>query len=157
MDHNAHLELLCPYGDSGPIHKFIEKKGEGIHHLCFKVPNVEDDLEVLDVIKMYLEDIDANKQYFSDSLEALKTGDNQEVDLLITDIFMPKMNGLEFISAYREKRPDCKIIAISAGGETGGFVKSLVLDEALAQGANSAIKKPFLQEDLINEIKRLFS
>ncbi len=41
MDENAHLELLCPYGENGPIHKFLEKKGEGIHHLCFKVPDVE--------------------------------------------------------------------------------------------------------------------
>lgn len=41
MDENAHLELLCPFGESGPIHKFLEKKGEGIHHLCFKVPDVE--------------------------------------------------------------------------------------------------------------------
>ncbi|MBK22394.1 MAG: methylmalonyl-CoA epimerase [Halobacteriovorax sp.] len=41
MDKNANLELLCPYGDDGPIHKFIEKKGEGIHHLCFKVPDVK--------------------------------------------------------------------------------------------------------------------
>lgn len=41
MDENAHLELLCPFGESGPIHKFLEKKGEGIHHLCFKVSDVE--------------------------------------------------------------------------------------------------------------------
>lgn len=41
IDENAHIELLCPYGEDGPIHKYIEKKGEGIHHLCFKVPDVE--------------------------------------------------------------------------------------------------------------------
>ncbi len=41
MDENAHLELLCPHGESGPIHKYLEKKGEGIHHLCFKVPDIE--------------------------------------------------------------------------------------------------------------------
>jgi methylmalonyl-CoA epimerase len=40
IDANAHIELLCPHGDSGPIHKYIEKKGEGIHHLCFKVKDV---------------------------------------------------------------------------------------------------------------------
>ena len=40
IDKNAHLELLCPHGDSGPIHKYIEKKGEGIHHLCFQVQDV---------------------------------------------------------------------------------------------------------------------
>lgn len=117
---------------------------------------VEDDKEVLEVIKMYLEDIEASKHYFLDSLEALKAIDDLEVDLLITDIFMPNLNGLEFISAFKEKKPDCKIIAISAGGETGGFVKSLVLDEALAQGAHVALKKPFVQEDLFTEIKRLF-
>ncbi|MDD0852211.1 methylmalonyl-CoA epimerase [Halobacteriovorax sp. GB3] len=41
MDENAHLELLCPYGEDGPIHKYLAKKGEGIHHMCFKVPDVE--------------------------------------------------------------------------------------------------------------------
>ncbi|OUR97020.1 methylmalonyl-CoA epimerase [Halobacteriovorax marinus] len=41
MDENAHLELLCPHGESGPIHKYLEKKGEGIHHLCFKVLDIE--------------------------------------------------------------------------------------------------------------------
>ena len=40
IDQNAHLELLCPLNNEGPIQKFIEKKGEGIHHLCFKVPDV---------------------------------------------------------------------------------------------------------------------
>jgi methylmalonyl-CoA/ethylmalonyl-CoA epimerase len=40
IDQHAHLELLTPFGDSGPIHKFLEKKGEGIHHLCFKVDDV---------------------------------------------------------------------------------------------------------------------
>ncbi len=40
VDHNAHIELLEPYGESGPIHKYLEKKGPGIHHICFKVPDV---------------------------------------------------------------------------------------------------------------------
>lgn len=40
IDQNSHLELLCPHGESGPIHKYLEKKGEGIHHLCFKVQDV---------------------------------------------------------------------------------------------------------------------
>ncbi len=118
---------------------------------------LEDDSEVLDVIKLYLEDIKADKHFFLDSHEALEVAEKKKVDLLITDIFMPKMNGLEVISTFREKHPECKIIAISAGGESGGFVKSLVLDEALTQGASCAIKKPFLQADLICEIERLFT
>jgi len=41
IDQQAHLELLTPFGESGPIHKFLETKGEGIHHLCFLVKDVE--------------------------------------------------------------------------------------------------------------------
>lgn len=41
VDQNAHIELLEPTSESSAIHKFIESKGEGIHHLCFKVPDVE--------------------------------------------------------------------------------------------------------------------
>lgn len=40
IDENAHIELLEPTSLESTIHKFIESKGEGIHHLCFKVPDV---------------------------------------------------------------------------------------------------------------------
>jgi methylmalonyl-CoA/ethylmalonyl-CoA epimerase len=41
IDQNAHIELLQPTSEDSTIHKFIESKGEGIHHLCFKVPDVK--------------------------------------------------------------------------------------------------------------------
>jgi methylmalonyl-CoA epimerase len=41
IDENAQLELLGVYGEEGPILSFLEKKGPGIHHLCFKVPDIE--------------------------------------------------------------------------------------------------------------------
>ena len=40
VDVNAHIELLEPTSPESTIHKFIETKGEGIHHLCFKVNDV---------------------------------------------------------------------------------------------------------------------
>lgn len=40
IDENAHIELLEPYGEDGPIHKYIKKKGPGVHHLCFRVKDV---------------------------------------------------------------------------------------------------------------------
>jgi methylmalonyl-CoA epimerase len=41
MDQHARLELLMPINGQGPIHQYIEKKGEGIHHLCFRVADIE--------------------------------------------------------------------------------------------------------------------
>ncbi|MDD4976690.1 MAG: methylmalonyl-CoA epimerase [Bacteriovorax sp.] len=40
IDEHAHVELICPLNGEGPVQKFIEKNGEGIHHLCFKVPDI---------------------------------------------------------------------------------------------------------------------
>ncbi|MEK6375876.1 MAG: methylmalonyl-CoA epimerase [Acidobacteriota bacterium] len=41
---DANLELLEPTGADSPIAKFIEKRGEGIHHICLQVTNLEEHL-----------------------------------------------------------------------------------------------------------------
>jgi methylmalonyl-CoA/ethylmalonyl-CoA epimerase len=41
---DSNLELLEPTGPESPIAKFIEKRGEGIHHLCFRVDDIEEHL-----------------------------------------------------------------------------------------------------------------
>lgn len=41
---NTKLELICPLGEDSPVEKFIQKKGEGIHHICFQVDNIEEAL-----------------------------------------------------------------------------------------------------------------
>ncbi|MFG1483778.1 methylmalonyl-CoA epimerase [Halobacteriovorax sp. RZ-2] len=40
IDENAHVELLEPINGQGPIAKYLEKKGPGIHHMCYRVPDV---------------------------------------------------------------------------------------------------------------------
>ena len=44
---DANLELLEPLHDGSPIAKFIEKRGEGIHHICLRVDRIEDHLQKL--------------------------------------------------------------------------------------------------------------
>lgn len=41
------IELLEPLGENSPISKFLEKRGEGIHHVCFIVDDIEAALERL--------------------------------------------------------------------------------------------------------------
>ena len=41
------IELLEPIGENSPVYKFLEKRGEGIHHICFKVDDIESALERL--------------------------------------------------------------------------------------------------------------
>src|SRR5262249_62379231 len=40
-DGETHVELLEPLGGEGPIAQFLEKRGEGVHHLCFEVDDIE--------------------------------------------------------------------------------------------------------------------
>ncbi|MGZ5442003.1 MAG: methylmalonyl-CoA epimerase [Thermoanaerobaculia bacterium] len=44
---DAHLELLEPTGPDSTVAKFIEKRGEGIHHICLRVDDIETHLENL--------------------------------------------------------------------------------------------------------------
>jgi methylmalonyl-CoA epimerase len=41
------IELLEPLGEESPISKFLEKRGEGIHHICFYVEDIEEALRRL--------------------------------------------------------------------------------------------------------------
>lgn len=41
---DSNLELLEPTTPDSPVAKFIEKRGEGIHHLCFRVDDIEEQL-----------------------------------------------------------------------------------------------------------------
>lgn len=41
------IELIHPLNGEGPVQKYIEKKGGGLHHICFKTDDIEDDMERL--------------------------------------------------------------------------------------------------------------
>jgi DNA-binding response OmpR family regulator len=78
----------------------------------------------------------------------------QRPDLVITDILMPEVDGLETIRSLRREVPSPKIIAMSGGGETG---KLQYLSEARKFGANIALSKPFEPAVLATEVERLLT
>lgn len=41
---NSKIEIIAPLGVNSTVQKFIQKKGEGLHHICFKVPSVKAEL-----------------------------------------------------------------------------------------------------------------
>ena len=75
-------------------------------------------------------------------------------DLVITDILMPEVDGLEIIRSLRREFPQVKIIAMSGGGETG---KLQYLPEAREFGADIALSKPFDPAVLTAEVERLLA
>lgn len=65
-------------------------------------------------------------------------------DLVVTDMFMPELDGIELVIAIRRERPDAPIIAMSGGG--GGMSPELTLRTALSLGASAALPKPLPRE-----------
>lgn len=75
-----------------------------------------------------------------DGVEALRMAQGLELDLVITDINMPKMDGIEVILALAERNPGLPVIAISGGGR---MPKELLLASAGVLGAVTTLPKPF--------------
>jgi DNA-binding response OmpR family regulator len=69
----------------------------------------------------------------------------QHADVIITDIVMPDMEGLELIRALRLADPEVKIIAMSGSGQG----PASYLDLALKFGARQVLPKPFTRDSLI--------
>lgn len=44
---NVKLELMAPIGNKGTLARFLEKRGEGIHHICFEVDDIDAAIESL--------------------------------------------------------------------------------------------------------------
>jgi two-component system chemotaxis response regulator CheY len=77
-----------------------------------------------------------------DGIEGLNALAGNKVDLILSDINMPNMDGLEFIKAVRANGNAVPIVMITTeGGED-------ILKEAMSSGASDSIKKPFTPDQL---------
>jgi two-component system chemotaxis response regulator CheY len=77
-----------------------------------------------------------------------------DIDLIITDVYMPKKSGLELVVELKEEYKDIKIIVLSDGGKNN-FSNDLGVCEAL--GATHFIKKDFIIDRLLKLIDEVFS
>jgi CheY-like chemotaxis protein len=80
--------------------------------------------------------------------EAVRVCQKRTVDLVITDLAMPDMDGLELIRSLRKSHPELLILAMS-GTFTGHFLKI-----ATTLGAVGTLEKPFKQSDLLAMIDK---
>lgn len=84
-----------------------------------------------------------------DGEEAMKLVEIGPIDLVMTDLKMPKMDGIELTRAIRAIKPDLPIIVYS------GYLFIDTAPEALKAGANEYITKPFLQTKIKQVVERL--
>jgi DNA-binding NtrC family response regulator len=84
----------------------------------------------------------------SSSEAALATIDEKSYDLIITDIILPGINGIQLLKACREKNPGIRFIIITA------FASIETAVEAIRTGAFDYLVKPILHQEIKETIKK---
>lgn len=112
----------------------------------FKILLVEDEIQMSMVIEMELEHEGYEVDIAHDGMEALGKAENAEYELILLDIMIPNLNGVEVCKRIREFS-DVPIIMLTAKGEIHD--KVLGLDA----GANDYLTKPFAIEELLARIR----
>lgn len=106
---------------------------------------IDDDASMLEVLQQRLETEGYDVETAQNGVQALQLIRSCAYDLVITDIVMPDMDGIELIRALREEDPDAKIIAISGGGKVSSQHYLHLADRL---GADCVLAKPFVWQDL---------
>ncbi len=109
---------------------------------------IDDEQQILNSISLYFSEYDVVTA--SDGKEGLKIFESMKPDLIITDIIMPKVEGIEFILTLKEKNVSVPIIVMS-----GRTIGREYLDMAIELGAFEKLEKPFKLEELKKLIVKL--
>lgn len=113
---------------------------------------VDDQPEVRDVISVILNTYGYQTIEACDGCEARALYEANHIDLVITDIFMPKKDGFSLIEELKKDDPEAKIIAMSGG--TGSDCPHC-LNWATSLGVSGTFIKPFNHLNFMNTIKRV--
>lgn len=107
-----------------------------------KVLIIDDEAGLRDLMTRLFEDTGYEVSSAPDGASGLRTAKNGEYDLVILDMSLPKMSGLEVLEGIKEDYPDLPVIMITAYGSTQTAI------EAMRLGAYDFVAKPFDLDEL---------
>jgi len=112
-----------------------------------KVLVVEDELNILTYLKKGLGEAGYKVDTCEDGEDAVYMASINSYDLILLDVMIPKMNGLEVCKALRKEKNPAYIVLLSAKGEIGDKVAGL------DAGADDYITKPFAFAELLARLR----
>ena len=110
---------------------------------------VEDEKKVAAFIKKGLEEETYAVDIATDGEEGFHLGEQNQYDLIILDLMLPKINGLDILSGLRSQKIDTPILLLTAKDSVEDKV------EGLNQGADDYLTKPFAFSELLARIRVL--
>lgn len=114
---------------------------------------IDDDELIRETLCMVLEDAGHQVLTAKNGRVGLSKLEQHPVDLIISDLFMPDMEGLETMRIIRQRQSNIKIIAISGGALN--LKQGMLLEDAELLGADGSLSKPFHNRELISLVDQL--
>jgi FixJ family two-component response regulator/HPt (histidine-containing phosphotransfer) domain-containing protein len=108
---------------------------------------IEDNNEIREQLRELIESLDYRSKGFEDPVLALDQIRDDDPDLIITDINMPNISGMDFISRIYPMFPHLPVIICS------GYVTKEICIEFLSYGAAGIIEKPYNPDDLLSMVQ----
>ena len=111
---------------------------------------VDDDIELLKALTKVLEKANYEVVPHSDARSAMEfvNSTKKRFDLVVTDVFMPGMHGIDFLSATKAAFPRVPVIVVTAFGDWGQYM------DALHEGATEYLSKPLDKAELLAAVSR---
>lgn len=110
---------------------------------------VDDEGYIRDLIRDTLRQRRYGAGTAANGVEALDILSREKYDIVVTDVIMPGMDGLELVKQVRRQYPAVHVIVLT------GFPRSADIGDFLAQGVDDFLPKPFRANDLMAVIRRL--
>lgn len=113
---------------------------------------VDDDEDIRRIVSRMLTTGGHQVEEATDGRQAIEAYRARPSDIVIADVYMPDVDGVEAIIRLRHEFPDVRIIAVSGGGHLG---KDDVLKIAAAVGAQATLTKPLDKEILLGAVEEV--
>jgi PAS domain S-box-containing protein len=134
------------------IRRVLDQEEREMNHARILI--IDDDVEIRVMLRNILEHTGYEVVDAPDGKVAMRLHRNEPADLIITDLIMPKKEGIETIVELKRDFPEVKIIAISGGGSSG---PKDYLSIAKQMGAMRIFTKPLEQDVLLEAVRELLS
>jgi DNA-binding response OmpR family regulator len=117
----------------------------------YRVLLVEDDIDLGNVLKQYLEFDSFTVEHCRNGNEGLNNIQDEEYDIAIFDVMVPDINGFDLAEKLKKHNPGCPFLFLTAKGLKQDRIKGLSL------GADDYVTKPFEPDELVLRLKNILS
>jgi PAS domain S-box-containing protein len=149
LGHGATFKVYLPRVDEAVGKSDAELAAPAVSRGAETILVVEDDPQVRELATEFLRGAGYHVLTASNGKEALQLaqGHAGEINLVLTDVVMPGMNGREMVSRIVQARPKVKVIYLS------GYADEAVSSHGELAHANAFLQKPFRMSDLANKVR----